>query len=157
MSIIANFINNIQDLTFSNVILSLNNQINSLDEISRSPLYEYFKLDKEAIKVPIVSSPSLNYKEILSNGNFKHSKAYLKPNFPNPNQLCPKCNSTKEWHYIHTKTQKRCKLCLKTFIFSEPNKFNTSILSNKSLKFYCPYRIKAKNEIIKEHGKLNPT
>lgn len=55
MSIIANFINNIQDLTFSNVILSLNNQINSLDEISRSPLYEYFKLDKEAIKVPIVS------------------------------------------------------------------------------------------------------
>lgn len=150
-------INNIQDLTFSNVILSLNNQINSLDEISRSPLYEYFKLDKEAIKVPIVSSPSLNYKEILSNGNFKHSKAYLKPNFPNPNQLCPKCNSTKEWHYMHTKTQKRCKLCLKTFIFSEPNKFNTSILSNESLKFYCPYRIKAKNEIIKEHGKLNPT
>lgn len=157
MSIIANFINNIQDLTFSNVILSLNNQINSLDEISRSPLYEYFKLDKEAIKVPIVSSPSLNYKEILSNDNFKHSKAYLKPNFPNPNQLCPKCSSTKEWYYMHTKTQKRCKLCLKTFIFSEPNKFNTSILSNKSLKFYCPYRIKAKNEIIKEHGKLNPT
>ncbi|WP_192941890.1 MULTISPECIES: hypothetical protein [Sneathia] len=99
----------------------------------------------------------LNYKEILSNGNFKHSKAYLKPNFPNPNQLCPKCNSTKEWHYMHTKTQKRCKLCLKTFIFSEPNKFNTSNLSNESLKFYCPYRIKAKNEIIKEHGKLNPT
>ncbi|WP_288867046.1 DDE-type integrase/transposase/recombinase [uncultured Sneathia sp.] len=57
---------------------------------------------------------------------------------------------------MHTKTQKRCKLCLKTFIFSEPNKFNISNLSNESLKFYCPYRIKTKNEIIKEHGKLNP-
>lgn len=32
MSIIANFINNIQDLTYSNVILSLNNQVNSLKE-----------------------------------------------------------------------------------------------------------------------------
>ena len=67
MSIIANFINNIQDLTFSNVILSLNNQINSLDETSRSAFDVY---------------------------------------------------------------------CCK----------------NKN----CPYRIKAKNEIIKEHGKLNP-
>ena len=62
MSIIANFITNIQDLTFSNEIKKLNGSyVEPTNETSRSPLYEYFKLDKEAIKVPIVSSTSLNY------------------------------------------------------------------------------------------------
>ncbi|VWL85210.1 hypothetical protein [Oceanivirga miroungae] len=219
MSIRVNFTNNIQELIYSNIILNLNNQINSLkdivmhktnlikeledkvtsiklsnqikklngtyveptDETSRSPVYEYFKVDKEAIKTPIVSTPSLNYKEILANGKFKHSKAYLKPNFPNPDQICPNCSSTKEWHYLHTKTQKRCKLCLKTFIFSESQKIKISDLSDdqnlvfacpycyKTLSFRvsrsafdvyccknkkCPFRIKAKEEIIKTHGSL---
>ncbi len=145
-------------------------------ETSRTPLYEYFKLDKEAILSPIVSMPPLDFKQILQNGNFKPSKAHLKPNFPNKNQTCTRCNSTCEWHYIHSKTQKRCKLCLKTFVFNRVNNEfkNISIYRcpycNKKLSFrvsrsafdvyvcknkLCSYRTNKVNNIINNNSSLN--
>ncbi|WP_156285865.1 DDE-type integrase/transposase/recombinase [Oceanivirga salmonicida] len=153
----------------------LGTYIDPKDDTSHSPVYEYFKLDKEAIKTPIIDEPLLDYKQILSNGNYKHSKAYLKPDFPYPEQICPNCSSTKEWHYLHTKIQKRCKLCFKTFIFNnaEPEidisnfycpycskklgfrvsrtAFDVYVCKNKK----CSYRKQRKLQIIDKFGKLN--
>ncbi|WP_156286193.1 hypothetical protein [Oceanivirga salmonicida] len=80
-----------QNKAFKRKINSLKKQIkylkndypNDISGTSRSPLYEYFKLDKEAIHCPIIDKPNLNYLDILDNGSYKPSKAHLKPDFPN--------------------------------------------------------------------------
>ena len=77
---------------------------------SISPKYGYFEVDKP----PIVTKdniPSLNYLELIEGKTIKPSKIFLNGNLPNPEQLCPRCESPAKFHAIHTKTQKLCKCC----------------------------------------------
>jgi transposase-like protein/regulator of replication initiation timing len=100
---------------------------------SISPKYGYFEVDKP----PIVTKdniPSLNYLELIEGKTIKSSKIFFNGNLPNPEQLCPRCESPAKFHAIHTKTQKLCKCCNYHFSYIKPH-----TLKKKNTVFKCPY------------------
>lgn len=105
----------------------------NIPEDSISPSYNFFEADKSPIIKKI--DDSIDYLELIKDKKFKISKIVKENRLPKPEQCCPKCNSPKEYHSLHTKNQKKCKCC--------NYHFNINSISEKSFdkkeKFCCPY------------------
>lgn len=99
---------------------------------SVSPLYNPFEVVTPPIISQVINSPSLNYLDIIKSNNIKPSSKKAFDKLPNKSQNCPNCDSPAIYHYLHTKSQKRCKCCSKTFSFN--------VIKNlDSVCYRCPY------------------
>lgn len=109
--------------------------VESIPSDSISPKYNPFEVVTPPIASQVINSPSLNYLDIINSNNIKPSTKKAFDKLPNKSQNCPNCGSPAIYHYLHTKSQKRCKCCFKTFSFiikkSDPTCYNCPYCKHK--------------------------
>lgn len=110
----------------NNTIKSLKKEIKILkgEDIDNTPIDSISpKYNPSEVGLPPVlkSSLKLNFNDILKVKSIKPSTQKAIDKLVNPEQICPNCSSDKTYHCMHTKKQKMCKCCLKTFSIKDNN------------------------------------